>query len=386
MKKNIKRSIKRSIKITSVLLALVIAFSCVVIPASAKKGKIVLTVLGDSVAYGAYVENQYRYGDVMKNKLTQAGYTVDYVNYAIPKYGSRSIYFDFFEETYAFDNNAYVQLLGAYDFRKDISYEDYISRLKSSDIIMLNVGENDIVAKFYEMRGYDNYYIFYGNETKSKIFQNDINNGNVEWIYTYNSKKEQQYKESFELSLSYYFEKDLQELRKLNPDAQILVNNAFNPYRLAVEAKDGLIDLAKETVTQIKELPKSSSLKELIVNSKKICENIKTVATGADVLAKALMGTSMDNCGGLDISSLNPIEQILYKIQYVRTEMCCIELFDIANEIIEDAVEKYNCTIVDIANSDVCYYMTGDGSHPSIEGHQKIADYCFEALDMEKLG
>ena len=377
---------KKSIKITSILLVFIIAFSCIIIPASAKKGEITLTVLGDSVAYGSYVENQYRYGDVLKDKLTDAGYTVNYKNYAIPKYGSRSIYFDFFEDTYAFDNNAFVQILGAYDFRKDIPYSDYINQLKSSDIIMINIGENDIVAKFYEMRGYDNYYFFYGNDRNNQIFQNDIDNGNVDWIYTHNSKKEQQYKESFELSFSYYFEKDLQELRKLNPDAQIIVTNAFNPYRVLVDEKDSIIDLAKETVSQIKNIGYSKSLKEPIATSKIISNNVQNLAKRVKFVALALLGSSMDKCGGLDISSLNPVQQILYKIQYVRMEMCCVELFDIANGIIAEKTAEYGCTLVDLANSDVCKYMTGDGSHPSVEGHQKIADYCYDLIDMNKLG
>ena len=190
---------KTSIKILSLVLTLAVVFACIAVPAQAvAKKNIKFVVLGDSVAFGAYVSQSERFGDVLAEKLDNNGYNVDYINYAIPKYDTRSIYYDLYEETYAYDNNRYVAELGAKDFRAGISYDEFIGNIATSDFVVIHLGENDLAAAFYKLLGYNDYYEFYGDEINIPKVQNDINNGRVNGIYTCNSLKIAKVKAEFE--------------------------------------------------------------------------------------------------------------------------------------------------------------------------------------------
>lgn len=374
---------KKALKIICFAMTAILAVCCIAAPAFAaqNKGSYTFTVLGDSVAFGSYVEQEYRYGDVLKDRLTSDGYDVTYVNYSIPKYGSRSIYYDFAEDTFSFDNNAYVQYLGAPDYREGITYNDYITQLKNSDSILLNVGDNDILAKFYAMRGYDNYYFFYFNDRNKAIFENDIKNGNVDWLYTYNSKKAESYEKQFAESYSYYLEEDIKALIALNPDAQLIVNNVFNPYRNLVDRANTFTSLLDETKQQLLELTHFTSIFEFASKVMTLKDKLAELKDSGEIVFKSFFGTSLDSCGGIDISPLRTTQKILYKIQYARMEASAVRMFEAANEIIDNLSKKYGFTVIDIEGSDVCYNTTGDGAHPSVDGHVIIADLIYDAME-----
>lgn len=374
---------KSSIRIISFIISLTIAVCCAVIPANAvgSKGSFTLTVLGDNVAFGTYVEDSCRYGDVIKDRLAREGYDVTYKNYAIPKYGSRSIYFDFTEETFSLDNDRFVAVLDAPDYRADITYDEYINQLKNSDAILVNVGENDILAKFYAMRGYNNYYNFYFGDRNNAIFENDIRNGKVDWIYTWSSKKAKEFEARFEDSYSYYMEENIKNLKALNPNAQIIINNVFNPYRRLVDRADEFESNLQSLKEQLLDLVNPSTFLQLVQKLEKLQETAEATKASGETAFKSFFGTSLDSCGGLDISSLRTTQKILYKIQYVRMEQCAVNMFKIAGDVVERLCEKYGCTAADIESTDVCYHMTGDMSHPSIEGHQIIADVIYNLME-----
>ncbi|MBQ7654839.1 MAG: hypothetical protein IJS17_07195 [Clostridia bacterium] len=375
---------KHSFRIISVIMTLAIAVCCVVIPANAassSKGNYTLTVLGDSVAVGTFVENRYRYGDVIKDMLTEDGYDVTYKNYALPKYGSRSIYYDFSEETFSLDNNLFVAFLEAPDYREGITYDEYINQLKNSDAVLVNVGENDILAKFYAMRGYNNYYRFYFGDRNNAIFEQDIRDGKVDWIYTWNSKKAKEFEDRFEDSYEYYMEENIKALKALNPTGQIIINNVFNPYRYLVDRLHTYENNVETLKNQLLDLANPLTVLQLGKKLAAIKESVEAVKTSGKTAFTSFFGTTLDKCGGLDISSLRTTQKILYKIQYVRMESCAVNMFRIAGEVVERLCEKYGCTMADIEGTDVCYHMTGDMSHPSIEGHKIIADVIYDLME-----
>ena len=375
---------KNCLRIISVIITLTTLICCAVIPANAatsSKGSFTLTVLGDSVAVGTYVENEYRYGDVIKDRLTDEGYDVTYKNYALPKYGSRSIWYDFSEETFSLDNNLFVQYLDAPDYRAGVTYDEYIGQLKNSDAILVNVGENDILAKFYAMRGDNNYYIFYFGDRNNAIFEKDIRDGKVDWIYKWNSKKAREFEARFEDSYGYYMEENIKNLKALNPTAQIVVNNVFNPYRRLVDRANTFENDLQTLKAQLLDLADPFTILSLPKKLSQIKQTAEKTKASGETAFKSFFGTTLDSCGGLDISSLNTAQKILYKIQYVRMEKCAVNMFRIAGEIVQRLCDKYGCTMADIESTDVCYHMTGDMSHPSIEGHQIIADVIYGLME-----
>ena len=113
----------------------------------------------------------------------------------------------------------------------------------------------------------------------------------------------------------------------------------------------------------------------------KSVEIIEDVKTSGETAFKSFFGTSLDSCGGLDISSLRTTQKILYKIQYVRMESSAVNMFRIAGEVVQRLCYKYGCTMADIESTDVCYHMTGDMAHPSIEGHIIIADVIYDLME-----
>ena len=375
---------KTTFRIISVIMTLAIAVCCVVVPVNAaavSKDSFTLTVLGDSVSFGSYVDKEYRYGEVIGRKLADEGYDVTYKNYSLPKYGSRSIWYDFSEETFSLDNSRFVEFLDAPDYRSDITYNEYINQLKNSNAILVNVGENDILAKFYAMRGYNNYYNFYFCDRNNAIFEKDIRDGKVEWIYTWNSKKAKEFEERFEDSYSYYMEENIKNLKALNPNAQIIVNNVFNPYRYLVDRLHVFEDDVATLKAQLLELANPITVFKLVEKIRNVNETVEKTKASGKVAFQSFFGTSLDSCGGLDISSLRTTQKILYKIQYVRMESCAVNMFRIAGEVVERLCKKYGCTMADIESTDVCYHMTGDMAHPSVEGHQIIADVIYELMD-----
>ena len=375
---------KHSFRIISAVLTLAIALCCVVIPANAAtstKGDFTLTVLGDSVAVGTFVDNQYRYGELIRDRLTDEGYDVTYRNYALPKYGSRSIWYDFSEDTFSLDNNLFVEFLEAPDYRVGVTYEEYINQLKNSDAILVNVGENDILAKFYAMRGYNNYYNFYFGDRNNAIFEKDIRDGKVEWIYTWNSKKAKEFEARFEDSYSYYMEENIKCLKALNPNAQIIINNVYNPYRYLVDRANSFEDDLQSLKNDILDLFDPLTILQLPQKIEKLKQSVETTKASGELAFKSFFGTTLDKCGGLDISSLRTTQKILYKIQYVRMEECAVNMFRIAGEVVERLCEKYGCVMADIESTDICHHMTGDMSHPSIEGHKIIADVIYGLME-----
>lgn len=378
---------KNNIKLLSFVLALVIAFACLVSPASAAvKKSVKFVVLGDSVGYGAYVPTEERYGDALAAKLTAAGYDVDYTNYAVPKYDARSVWYDLNEETYAYDNNRYVAELGAKDLRAGISYDEFIGNIATSDFVVLQIGENNLAAAFYKLRGYDDYYEFYGDEINIPKIQNDINNGKVSGIYTLNSFKIARVKAEFEAGLREYLDKDIKRIREINPDAQIIVCDMFNPYLSASTYMNYMFDLMKLVPVEALGLLKATDVYDLFNKFASLTNNFNTLVQLMNVLIPGLTGKDMDHCGQFDISNLTTTQKILYKVSYLRCEKASVEMYDIANELIPEVVEANGVTLCELTKTNVNEHMASDGSHPDKEGHEIIANSIYDVIDFETIG
>lgn len=378
---------KNNIKLLSFVLALVIAFACLVSPASAAvKKSVKFVVLGDSVGYGAYVPAEERYGDALAAKLTAAGYDVDYTNYAVPKYDARSVWYDLNEETYAHDNNRYVAELGANDLRAGISYDEFIGNIATSDFVVLQIGENNLAAAFYKLRGYDDYYEFYGDEINIPKVQNDINNGKVSGIYTLNSFKIARVKAEFEAGLREYLDKDIKRIREINPDAQIIVCDMFNPYLSASTYMNYMFGLMKLVPVEALGLLKATDVYDLFNKFASLTNNFNTLVQLMNVLIPGLTGKDMDHCAQFDISNLTTTQKILYKVSYLRCEKASVEMYDIANELIPEVVEANGVTLCELTKTNVNEHMASDGSHPDKEGHEIIANSIYDVIDFETIG
>ena len=374
---------KISFRSISVLITLAVVFSCAFFPANAASVNrtFTLTVLGDSVAAGSYVENEYRYGDVLKDMLTQNGYDVTYQNYAVVKNGARSIFDDFSEETFSFDNSAYVGLYGAPDYRQGVTFESYTNQLKNSDAILINVGKDDVLAKFYAMRGYNNYYKFYYSENDKLIFENDINNGNVDWIYTWNDQKARDFEARFEDGFNFYMEENIKSLLSLNPNAKIVINNILNPYAPVLEKINAYNESADRLKNILDQLDDSTTIFQVIARGVQLHLALQEYISAGEAAFKATYGTTTYSCDGLDISGLRATQRILYKYQYARMQMCASNMYEIANEVIENLCEKYGCVMTDIVSTDVRNNLTGETPHPDVLGHKIIAETIYEILD-----
>lgn len=388
---------KTLVKILSVAMALVIISGIATFFAGAvSKGDITFTVLGDSVAFGSRLESKYRFGDVLKDTLVNEGYNVTYQNYSVPKYSARSIYIDFFEDTFSSDYVIFKALADkeraeygesiteALSSRDDLTYTDYINQIKASDFIVMNVGENNILATFNAMRGRDNYYDFYNGFENNVIFQQLVKEGKVDWMYKWNLKKHKEFLEAFESGYGYYLEEDIKELRKLNPTAQIIIPNIYNPYRVLSDTANSTLDLVKDVATQVAALAQVRSISDFVERTAKIEEAYNKASEAVKALIPMFFGQNMDVCGGLDISNLTTIQKIIYKIQYVRLEMCVVDIYKAANKIIANLCEKYDLTTLDMYNSNICYMMADDGAHPSIEGHIMFAGMIYDVLEAVK--
>lgn len=376
----------KSIKIISLIITAIVLISCVVVPGSAVsiEKDLKMVVLGDSVAYGAYVPVQDRFGDILAAKLTTEGFNVDYVNYAIPKYDTRSVWYDLNEETYAHDNNRYVAELGAKDMREGISYEDFIGDVATSDIVILHLGENDMAAAFYKLRGYDDYYEFYGDEINIPKIQKDINEGKVSGIYTLNSLKIKRVKAEFEQRLRTYLDKDIKRIQEVNPDAQIIVCDMFNPYLNAATYMTYMFDLMKAVPLEALGLLKATDVYDFFNKFAALTNNYNTLIQLMNVMIPGLTGKDMDHCAAFDLSSLTTTQKILYKVSYLRCEKACVEMYDIANEAIPEIVEANGVTLCALSKTNVNEHMAPDGAHPSKEGHEIIADALYNVIDFSK--
>lgn len=377
-------------KIVSLLLALTVVLACVTLPASAsKKVPLKVTVLGDSVAYGSYVIElgQKRFSDALEDTLKSDGYDAECINYAIPKYSTASIWYDLNEETYNYDNDRFVAELGAVDYRDGISYNDFISTLESSDVIVIHAGENDLAASFYKMRGYDDYYIFYGNERNLPLVQNDINNRKIGWIYTLNQKKIEAVENEFEKTIETNLDKSIKRIKEINPNAQIIVCNMFDPYQEAADGLDYTLYLIKDVIEKIADLPKSKSIQEIAEKMAGISTEYETLKYLLSIMLPALAGTDMDNCGGFDISNLYTFEKILYKIQYLRVEKASVDMYKRSVNVFEKVVADNNVSIARLtATKEPVYkHLAYDGVHPNEEGHAIIANEIYNTIDFSKL-
>lgn len=377
---------KTSIKILSLVLTLVVAFACIAVPAQAvAKKNIKFVVLGDSVAFGAYVSQSERFGDVLAEKLDNNGYNVDYINYAIPKYDTRSIYYDLYEETYAHDNNRYVAELGAKDFRAGISYDEFIGNIATSDFVVIHLGENDLAAAFYKLLGYNDYYEFYGDEINIPKVQNDINNGRVNGIYTCNSLKIAKVKAEFEQRVRYYLDQDIKRIKEINPDAQVIVCDMFNPYKKAGDALQYMTGLMQALPIEALGLLKSENIGDFFTKFAALTASYNTVVQLMSVMIPGLTGKDMDHCAKYDLSSLTFTQKILFKLMYLRDEKACVEMYDIANKAIPEIVAENGVTLCELSKTTVNEHMAPDGSHPSKEGHEIIADTLYDLIDFDKV-
>lgn len=380
--KRVQNMKKVSFRLLSVAMTFAIIFCCLVIPANGVvKKEITFTVLGDGIAYGNGVDTEYRYGDVIRNTLINDGYDVNYKNYSVPKYGSRSVFFDYSNDTFSSDNDIFVGLHGAPDYRNGVTFDEYTNQLKKSDFILINVGANDILAKFYNMRGYDNFYKFYYAENDSLIFENDVKNGKVDWIYSWNSKKAKEFEKRFEDSYSYYMEENIKNLLALNPDGQIIINNVFNPYKRVINNVDTFEKNLDLLQAQLLDLANSATLLSFVQKIVQLNETAKAVKTSGEAAFTSVFGTTIDECDGIDISNLRATQKLLYKIQYARMEKCAADMLRIANEVVERLCKEYGCIMADIENTDVCFNLVDDTVYPSVEGHKIIADVIYALME-----
>ena len=312
------------------------------------------------------------------------GYDVEYINYAVPKYGTRSLYYDLYEDTYAYDNNRFVEDHGAVDYRAGISYDEFIGNIATSDVVIIHLGENDLAAAFYKLRGYDDYYMFYGDEINIPLIQNDINNGKVDGIYTLNTLKIKMVQAEFRRTLKSYLTKDINRIKEINPNAQIIVCDMFNPYQKASDAMNYTVDICKSVVSQAIKLPFSSDFSEFMEKFAKLTSDYNTAVQMLYIMVPALSGKDIDHCAQFDLSSLRTTQKILYKIQYLRVEAASIEMYDMADEIIPQVVEETGVTMAKLSGTEVCNHMAPDGSHPDPTGHALIADIIYDAIDFDR--
>lgn len=377
---------KNSVKIISLIVTVIIAVSCIIVPISAAENKksFKMVVLGDSVANGSYVNTSERFGEVLADKVAADGYDVEYINYAVPKYGTRSLYYDLYEDTYAYDNNRFVEDHGAIDYRAGISYDEFIGNIATSNVVIIHLGENDLAAAFYKLRGYDDYYMFYGDEINIPLIQNDINNGKVDGIYTLNTLKIKMVQAEYRRTLKSYLTKDINRIKEINPNAQIIVCDMFNPYQKASDAMNYTVDICKSVVSQAIKLPFSSDFSEFMEKFAKLTSDYNTAVQMLYIMVPALSGKDIDHCAQFDLSSLRTTQKILYKIQYLRVEAASIEMYDMADEIIPQVVEETGVTMAKLSGTEVCNHMASDGSHPDPTGHALIADILYDAIDFDR--
>ena len=377
---------KTSVKILSLVLTLVVAFACIAVPGQALARKnIKFVVLGDSVARGSYVEDGEEFGAALANQLSDSGYNVNYINYAVPKYDTRSVYYDLHEDTYAHDNDRYVAELGAKDLRAGISYDEFIGNIATSDFVVIHLGENNLAAAFYKLLGYNDYYEFYGDEINIPKVQNDINNGRVNGIYTCNSFKIAKVKAEFEQSVRYYLDLDIKRIKEINPDAQVIVCDMFNPYKKAGDALSYMTGLMQALPVEALGLLKSESIGDFFTKFAALTANYNTLVQLMAVMIPGLTGNDMDHCAKYDLSSLTFTQKILFKLMYIRDEKACVEMYDIANEVIPEVVAENDVTLCELSKTNVNEYMAPDGSHPSKEGHEIIADTIYDIIDFDKV-
>lgn len=376
----------KSIKIISFILTMIVAVSCAVIPGSAAQQKDVkMIILGDSVAYGAYVDSQYRFGEVLASKLENDGYNVDYTNYAVPKYGTRSVYYDLYEETYNYDHNRYIEDHGAKNLREGVDYAKFIGDVSTSDIIIIHLGENDLAAAFYDLRGYPDYYMFYGDEINIPLLQKDIDEHNVASTLALNEFKIARVKAKFEKTLRYYLDLDIKRIKELNPDAQIIVCDMLNPYKKASDGMNYMIDLMKAIPVHALGLLKAEGIYDFFDKFAALTAEYNTCIQTMHIMIPALTGKDLDHCAKFDLSPLSTAEKILYKIQYLRVEAACVEMYDIADIAIPEVANANNVTLCELSKTDACNHMAPDGSHPDIDGHAIIADSLYSVIDFEKI-
>ena len=203
-------------------------------------------------------------------------------------------------------------------------------------------------------------------------------------MYKWNLKKHKEFLEAFESNYGFYLEEDIKELRKLNPTAQIIIPNIYNPYRVLSDTANSTLDLVKDVAVQVMGLAQVRSISDFVERTAKIEEAYNKASEAVKALIPMFFGENLDVCGGLDISNLTTIQKIIYKIQYVRLELCVVDIYKAANKIIADLCEKYGLTTLDMYNSNICYMMADDGAHPSIEGHIMFAGMIYDVLEVAK--
>ncbi|MBQ7580926.1 MAG: SGNH/GDSL hydrolase family protein [Clostridia bacterium] len=383
---------KKNIKVMSLVLTVAIAFVCLVAPVNAATvdKNIKLVILGDSVAAGSYVkvdrENgiDESFGNQLAIKLEDKGYDVEYINYAVPKYDTRSVWYDLNEETYAYDHNRYIKDHGAKDYREGVDYEKFIGDVKTANIVVLHLGENDLAAAFYKLRGYDDYYEFYGDEVNVPKIQKDIDEGKVSGIYTLNSIKIAKVKAEFESRIREYLDKDIKRIKELNPNVKIVVCDMFNPYQEAATYMNYMFTLLKTVPTEFIDLFKTAGFTpEFETKANKLRKDAKDLYDLLNVMIPGLVGSDINHCDKFDLSKLRTTQKILYKIAYLRCEKAAVEMYDIANKAIPEVVKANNAILCELSKTDLYKAENRDPqdkSHPNAAGHIVIADALLKAL------
>ena len=151
---------------------------------------------------------------------------------------------------------------------------------------------------------------------------------------------------------------------------------------------DYVMDLAKGLLAQAFGLLQSKSRDDLTERVTKLKTDAQTVfSVGKAVIIALMGGEDINRCDKFDLSKLRTTQKLLYKVQYARVLIESVKLYDVSDATFDAFfADTPSVTRARLAHTELCGHMTGDGSHPSEEGHSLIAEYIYDVIDFSKLG